>query len=114
MTYKPIAMVAKTPSKADGEQGATVSTNTETDASMDPAEKVTWEHPQTGTTVQLVESLVTPHATVWPELENSFTVTNVTRKTTRRQTVGVHQDKTAEATVLQGTTIPTTFRKITI
>ena len=114
MTHKPIAMVAKTPSKADGEQGATVSTNTETDASMDPAEKVTREHPQTGTTVQLVESLVTPHATVWPELENSFTVTNVTRKTTRRQTVGVHQDKTAEATVLQGTTIPTTFHKITI
>ena len=75
-------MVARIPSKADGEQGATVSTNTETDASMDPAEKVTREHPQTGTTVQLVESLVTPHATVWPELENSFTVTNVTRETT--------------------------------
>ena len=107
-------MVAKTPNKVDGEQGATVNTNIETDASVDPAEKVIREHPQIGTTVQLVESLVTPHATVWPELENSFTVINVTRKTTRRQIVGVHQDKTAEATVLQGTTIPTTFRKITI
>ena len=114
MIHKPIAMVAKTPNKVDGEQGATVSMNIETDASMDPAEKVIREHPQTGTTVQLVDSLVTPHATVWPELENSFTVTNVTRETTRRQIVGVHQDKTAEATVLQGTTIPTTFRKITI
>ena len=114
MIYKPIAMVAKTPNTVDGEQGATVSTNIETDASMDPAERVTREHPQTGTTVQLVENLVTPHATVWPELENSFTVINVTRKTTRRQIVGVHQDKTAEATVLQGTTIPTTFHKITI
>ena len=60
---------------------------------------------------QLVESLVTPHATVWPELENSFTVTNVTRETTRRAIVGVHQDKIAEATVLQGTTTPTTFCK---
>ena len=114
MIYKPIAMVAKTPNKVDGEQGATVSTNIETDASVDPAEKVIREHPQTGTTVQLVESLVTPHATVWPELENNFTVINVTRKTTRRQIVGVHQDKIAEATVLQGTIIPTTFRKITI
>ena len=114
MIHRPIAMVAKTPNEVDGEQGATASMNTETDASMDPAEKVTREHPQTGTTVQLVESLVTPHATVWPELENSFNVTNVTRKTTRLQIVEVHQDKTAEATVLQGTTIPTTFRKITI
>ena len=114
MIYKPIVMVAKTPNKVDGEQGATISMNIEIDASMDPAEKVIWEHPQTGTTVQLVENLVTPHATVWPELENSFTVTNVTRETTRRQIAGVHQDKTAEATVLQGTTILTTFHKITI
>ena len=41
-------------------------------------------------------------------------LTNVTRETTRQQIVGVHQDKIAEATVLQGTTIPTTFCKITI
>ena len=65
MTYKPIAMVAKTPNKVDGEQGATVSTNIETDASMDPAEKVTREHPQTTTTVQLVESMVTLHRPIY-------------------------------------------------